>query len=82
MDLRALAFTLGRPFGPLYALAIQTRAQAYAHGLMRVRRMPAPVVSVGNLSMGGTGKSPLVQYMARLLLAHGHKPTKIGRAHV
>ena len=61
MDLRALAFTLGRPFGPLYALAMQARAQAYAHGLMRVRRMPAPVVSVGNLSMGGTGKSPLVQ---------------------
>lgn len=81
MDLRALAFTLGRPFGPLYALAMQARAQAYAHGLMRVRRMPAPVVSVGNLSMGGTGKSPLVQYVARLLLAHGHKPAIISRGY-
>jgi tetraacyldisaccharide 4'-kinase len=48
-----------------YGLAVRLRNLAYDRGWRRSRRVPVPVVSVGNLTVGGTGKTPCVEYVAR-----------------
>jgi tetraacyldisaccharide 4'-kinase len=64
-------FTLGRPFAPFYGAAMAMRAALYGKAFFRRARLGVPVVSVGNLTMGGTGKTPMVIYLARLLAASG-----------
>lgn len=62
-----LLYAFGRPFSPLYSFAMSLRAAFYQKGLFKQQRLPVPVISVGNLTMGGTGKTPMVMYLARLL---------------
>ena len=64
------------PLGAAYGLAAMARGAAYDAGLFRRRRLAGPVVSVGNLSVGGSGKTPVVELVARLLADAGH-PTAI-----
>lgn len=60
-------FTIGRPFAPFYSAVMALRANLYSKGMLRRHHLGVPVVSVGNLTMGGTGKTPMVIYLARLL---------------
>ncbi|MBI2222860.1 MAG: tetraacyldisaccharide 4'-kinase [Acidobacteria bacterium] len=62
------------------AFARRRRAACAAHPERR-RRLERPVISIGNLSMGGTGKTPLVAHVARLLLAAGHRPAILSRGY-
>ncbi|MHB8810070.1 MAG: tetraacyldisaccharide 4'-kinase [Desulfobulbaceae bacterium] len=78
---RPLLYTLGRPLSPLYGLLMVLRASLYRIGLLPSARMTVPVVSIGNLTMGGTGKTPLVQYVARLLQRQGRHPAIISRGY-
>ncbi|HUI64481.1 MAG TPA: tetraacyldisaccharide 4'-kinase [Bacteroidota bacterium] len=59
------------PISWLYGIAVATRNAAFEAGLLRRERVPAPVVSVGNLTAGGTGKTPLVEYLLGELIARG-----------
>ena len=59
------------PIGWLVALFTVLRRAAYRAGMRRSRRIGCPVVVVGNLSVGGTGKTPLVIALARLLAQRG-----------
>ncbi len=63
----SLLYACGRPFAPFYSFAMGMRAALYRKEVFRVHRLKVPVVSVGNLTMGGTGKTPMVIYLARLL---------------
>ena len=47
----------------------------------RRRRLARPVISVGNLSVGGTGKTPVVAAIAQWLVAHGHRPSILSRGY-
>lgn len=76
-----MLYTLGRPLSPLYGLLMALRASLYRIGLLPSTRMPVPVVSIGNLTMGGTGKTPLVQYVARLLQRQGRHPAVVSRGY-
>ena len=76
-----ILFFFGRPLSPLYALLMSFRARLYARGLKRQERLPLPVISVGNLSMGGTGKTPMVIYIGRLLKKAGLRPAVLSRGY-
>lgn len=76
-----LLFFLGRPFSPLYSAIMTTREKLYKTGMIGRRKLQVPVISVGNLVLGGTGKSPTVRHLARLLLNHGYSPAIISRGH-
>ena len=54
---------------------------AYRHGLRKVHRAAVPVISVGNIAFGGTGKTPLVAALARSLLAAGARPAILTRGY-
>ena len=62
------------PLAALYGAASSLRRAAYRAGMRRAERAPVPVVVVGNLTAGGTGKTPLVAWLARELAHQGARP--------
>lgn len=65
----------------LYGLAARSRAALYDAGVLRQRRLPVPCVSVGNLTVGGTGKTPLVAWLLEHFLAARTKPAVVSRGY-
>jgi tetraacyldisaccharide 4'-kinase len=63
------------PFATGFRLGVALRDAAYQRGWFKVRRLNRPVISVGNLTVGGTGKTPFVALLAKLLLKRGWKPS-------
>ena len=59
------------PLSGLYGVASRARRALYDQGLLRVHEISAPVISVGNITVGGTGKTPLVAWMAKVLARGG-----------
>lgn len=64
-----------------YGLAVTARNVAYDCGLLPVARAAVPVISIGNLTLGGTGKTPLVAWTAALLARHGRRPAIVSRGY-
>src|SRR5687767_7495582 len=69
------------PFEAAYRAAIAARGWMYDHSLLRVRTSPIPVVSVGNLSVGGTGKTPFAAWLAAELARRGLEPAVVLRGY-
>lgn len=69
------------PLSMLYVDAIRLRRYLYRTGLKKSTRLPVPVIIVGNLTVGGTGKTPLVIWMVDFLQRHGYKPGVISRGY-
>lgn len=59
------------PLSAIYGGVVATRNALYARGILRARRLQGAVVSVGNLSAGGSGKTPFVLLLGGLLKARG-----------
>ena len=65
----------------LYGLGAGLRRSLYARGWLRLRKLPAPVVSVGNLTVGGAGKTPVVACLARLWRDRGKRVAILSRGY-
>ncbi|MGH8218638.1 MAG: tetraacyldisaccharide 4'-kinase [Steroidobacteraceae bacterium] len=65
------SLALLQPLAWLYGIAVQARRRAYERGLFSVHASGRPVVVIGNLTVGGTGKTPLVLWLATQLSARG-----------
>jgi len=65
----------------VYGAAASWRRRWYARDPARQHRLTKPVVSVGNLRVGGTGKTPVVAHLCELLLAHGERPVILTRGY-
>ncbi|MBI5379182.1 MAG: tetraacyldisaccharide 4'-kinase [Nitrospirae bacterium] len=69
------------PLAGLYGGAVTVRAWAYRHHLFRVRRLPCKVVSIGNLTVGGTGKTPVSIDLAKRLHEAGWRVAVLSRGY-
>ena len=65
----------------LYSLAIQFRLIAYKTGFLRAKHLPTHVISVGNITAGGTGKTPFVAMLAKWAETHGFKVAILSRGY-
>lgn len=69
------------PLSLLYGVAASARARAYSNGRLKTRRLQAAVVSVGNLSVGGAGKTPMVLWLAEKFIAQGKRVAVLTRGY-
>lgn len=76
-----MLYMVGRPFSPFYSLAMRFREFLYRSRILPTTRMNVPVISVGNLTMGGSGKTPMVRKIAEFLLENGWSPAIISRGY-
>lgn len=74
-------FWLLLPLSWLYAALMRLRWWAYRRGWFACERLPVPIIVVGNLTVGGTGKTPMVRYLVELLRAQGWRPAIITRGY-
>jgi tetraacyldisaccharide 4'-kinase len=65
----------------VYGLGSRLRRSLYAREILLAKHLPAPVVSVGNLTVGGTGKTPVVACLARLLQDRGQRVAILSRGY-
>jgi tetraacyldisaccharide 4'-kinase len=85
--LQALWYRQSAPPWPLRLLAlpfrwaVQVRRAAYATGVLRTHRLGKPVIVIGNVSVGGTGKTPLVIWLIEQLRAQGLRPAVVLRGY-
>ena len=61
------------PLSLLYGAVTRTRLSMYRRGTFQTTKLERPVISVGNITTGGTGKTPLVEWVARTLASKGKK---------
>ena len=65
----------------LYGLILRLRAWCYTAGICTTHRLPRPVISIGNITVGGTGKTPVTAHIARKLINQGLKVCVISRGY-
>lgn len=65
----------------LYRVALFIRHRFYQLGFLPRRRLPVPLISVGNLTWGGNGKTPMVEFIARWLADSGISPLILTRGY-
>ena len=69
------------PFSLVYYLIVFLRDFLYERGIFKARKLSAKVISVGNITWGGTGKTPLVAFIANALLKEGKRPVILIRGY-
>lgn len=70
-----------RPFSWIYAIGVGVRNAFFDGGVLRSVKFEIPVLSVGNITVGGTGKTPHVAYLCELLSAHSYRVAVLSRGY-
>src|SRR5208282_894056 len=81
MRLPLLVRVLLWPLSVVYGGYVQARAALYAGGWLKQKRLRGKVISVGNLTVGGTGKTPMVLWLAEKFLAEGKRVAILSRGY-
>lgn len=81
MNFSAVARFVLWPFSVLYGTIVRFRVWLYETGIFKQQRLRKPVISVGNLTLGGTGKTPLVIWLAEKLIAEGKRVGVLSRGY-
>ena len=66
-------------FAGIYGLGQRLRAQMYRRHIIKPRRLPCKVIAIGNITVGGTGKTPMTIFVARYLQRLGYRPAVVSR---
>ena len=69
------------PFSWIFCAISWIRYTAYKRSFIKISRLPVPVITVGNITVGGTGKTPLVVWLVEFLRSLGYKPGVIARGY-
>ncbi len=69
------------PLGFLFSDVVKFRKFLYRTGFLKKHTLPIPVIVVGNITLGGTGKTPLIIWLAALLKSEGYSPGIISRGY-
>jgi len=78
---KSRAYMLLIPFSWLFALLAAMRRKGYSSGLLNSYGVPVPVIVVGNITVGGTGKTPVTLWLAKVLQSKGMQPAIISRGY-
>src|SRR5215469_2046846 len=81
MDLPLPIRILLWPLAWVYGVVVRYKARFYAHGCFAKKRLKGTVVSVGNVTVGGTGKTPMVLWLAEKFLAEGKSVAILSRGY-
>src|SRR6266436_3344778 len=81
MNVSPLLRRLLWPLSVLYGAGVRARIWLYANRWLKQKRLNAPVISVGNLTVGGTGKTPVVIWLAEKFLADGKRVAILSRGY-
>jgi tetraacyldisaccharide 4'-kinase len=77
--LRKIRSFILAPFGLLFGLLVRLRYKLYEIGLLKSHKIPLPTISIGNISVGGTGKTPILFELLKELEAQGHSAAVLSR---
>jgi len=80
-DARTPGAWLWLPLAAIFLMVSTLRRQLYRRGFFRRVKLPVPVIVVGNLAAGGSGKTPVVIWLASALRAHGFQPGILSRGY-
>jgi len=69
------------PFAYVFSDIVRIRRYLYRQGILKSHTLPVPVIIIGNITVGGTGKTPLIIWLAELLVEAGYKPGIISRGY-
>jgi tetraacyldisaccharide 4'-kinase len=81
MNLHPFLRALLLPLSLVYGVVVRARVRMYQKGWLKQRRVKATVISVGNLTVGGTGKTPMVIWLAEKFLAEGKRVAILSRGY-
>ena len=81
MNKNAFLSIITCPLSMVYALVVRVRSFLFDRGWLRSKAYSLPVICVGNLAVGGTGKTPHVEYLLRMLHAEGYKVAMLSRGY-
>src|SRR5947207_13614693 len=81
MNVSSLLRRLLWPLSLLYGGGVRARVWFYANGWFKEKRLKGTVISVGNLTVGGTGKTPMVIWLAEKFLGDGKRVAILSRGY-